>query len=207
MPYISTEKVAQKREAIKAAFPHWKFSITCDNNSSIAVAILEADIELTQEKHVQVNPHLIKQDRYGTGAAKEALEKIYSIASAGVDTEVEDGDYGRVPTFYVHLNIGKWDKPFIYNPNLKRPTTPVAAVTNTTGITATVKINEEKKGVEIYFSGRPGEDTIAKIKPYGWRWSKYNKCWYKKRDERTEAFANEFVALFNNSVPVASPEF
>jgi hypothetical protein len=52
MPYISTRKVAEKRKAIKKAFPNWKFSITKEHHSSLHVIILEADMELLTEQEI-----------------------------------------------------------------------------------------------------------------------------------------------------------
>lgn len=47
MPYITNEQMTEKRNAIKKAFPNWKFSITREHYSTIRVAIMEAPIELT----------------------------------------------------------------------------------------------------------------------------------------------------------------
>ena len=113
MPYITNEQMTAKRNAIKKAFPNWRFSITRLHYSTISVDILEAPIDLiNKEGNRHVNPFYIK-DQF-EGEVKESLQKIYEIASEGKRELVYDQDYGSVPTFYTDINIGKWDKPFIY---------------------------------------------------------------------------------------------
>jgi|ERR1035437_968578 hypothetical protein len=112
MAYITSEEISEKRKAIKKAFPKWKFSITRRHYSTIVVDILEADIKLTDKPYEGVNHFYIK-DHY-QGEIKEALQQIADIMIKGEKIVSEDSDYGSIPNFYVDLNIGKWDKPFIY---------------------------------------------------------------------------------------------
>ena len=114
MPYITSEEIAAKRTAIKKAFPNWKFSITRRHYSTIFVAVMAAPIQLTEKEdgYEQLNRFYL-QNRF-KGEALEAMTKINNIAASGVRELVNDGDYGSVPTFYVDLNIGQWDKPFVY---------------------------------------------------------------------------------------------
>lgn len=56
-----------------------------------------------------------------------------------------------------------------------------------------VELNEEKNGVEIYFSSKPSEEVRNNLKANGFRWSKYNKCWYTKQSENTLNFANSLL--------------
>lgn len=110
MPYINSDQVKEKRNAIKKAFPEFKFSITRDNHSGIRIVVLEGPVWFANDgDHDQVNPYHIngKNDRQN-----EALEKMYAIANSENGTEVMDSDYGRVPNFYVWMEIGRWDKPY-----------------------------------------------------------------------------------------------
>lgn len=110
MPYINSDQVKEKRNAIKKAFPEFKFSITRDNHSGIRIVVLEGPVWFANDgDHDQVNPYHIngKNDRQN-----EALEKMYAIANRENGTEVMDSDYGRVPNFYVWMEIGRWDKPY-----------------------------------------------------------------------------------------------
>ncbi|CEQ01695.1 Uncharacterised protein [[Clostridium] sordellii] len=56
-----------------------------------------------------------------------------------------------------------------------------------------VELNEDKNGVEIYFSNKPSEEVRNNLKANGFRWSKYNKCWYAKQSEDTLNFANSLL--------------
>lgn len=56
-----------------------------------------------------------------------------------------------------------------------------------------VELNEDKNGVEIYFSNKPSEEVRNNLKSHGFRWLKYNKCWYAKQSEDTLNFANSLL--------------
>lgn len=46
-----------------------------------------------------------------------------------------------------------------------------------------VKFNEEKNGIELYFNNKPDEEIRDTLKANGFRWARYNKCWYCKDTE------------------------
>lgn len=46
MSYITAEQIREKRNAIKAAFPGWKFSITRKHLSTIKVVVQQAYISV-----------------------------------------------------------------------------------------------------------------------------------------------------------------
>jgi hypothetical protein len=56
-----------------------------------------------------------------------------------------------------------------------------------------VRENAEKQGVEVIFSDKPDESVRSDLKRHGFRWSKFQKLWYAKADDRTRAFANSLV--------------
>jgi hypothetical protein len=41
------------------------------------------------------------------------------------------------------------------------------------------KRNEEKNGIELYFEEIPTPEEREELKKNGYKWSKFNKCWYK----------------------------
>ncbi len=45
------------------------------------------------------------------------------------------------------------------------------------------KFNEEKNGIELYFNEKPDEEIRDILKSNGFRWARYNKCWYCKDTE------------------------
>jgi len=49
----------------------------------------------------------------------------------------------------------------------------------------TMKLNEEKNGVELYFDEIPSEEIRTQLKSNGFKWSRFNKCWYAKQNENT----------------------
>lgn len=53
----------------------------------------------------------------------------------------------------------------------------------------TVTQNEERDGVEIRFAAKPDSAVLERLKDAGWRWSRFSKCWYHKRDAASLQFA------------------
>ncbi|MFS4469139.1 LPD29 domain-containing protein [Maribacter sp. 2210JD10-5] len=115
MPYITTEEVKEKRNAIKKALPDFKFSVTRQNGTSISVAIMEGKLDLmgdSQRDYESVNHFYIEDNYKDKPEVKKVLKTIYDIAKGGQRELTYDGDYGSVPNFYVDITIGRWDKPY-----------------------------------------------------------------------------------------------
>lgn len=114
MPYISTEEVKGKRQLIKAAFPQFKFSIRKLDHMKISVTILSGPIQMTNNEngYEQVNHHWIDEHYNDRPQVKDVLKGIYQIISVGQKELVYDMDYGSVPTFYIGISIGDWDRPY-----------------------------------------------------------------------------------------------
>ena len=70
-----------------------------------------------------------------------------------------------------------------------------------------IVLNEEKNGVEIHFNGKPGEDVRNNLKANGFKWSKYNKCWYAKQSEETLNFANSLANTTEEEIKQVSAEY
>lgn len=117
MPYLSTEHAKRIRDNVKKAFPEFKFSIRKEHHSSIVVSILSGPIELITKdiytnRYEQVNHYYIKEHYKDFPEIKDMLLKLYKIINEGNYTENVDGDYGAIPSFYVNIEIGKWNKPY-----------------------------------------------------------------------------------------------
>jgi hypothetical protein len=110
----TTQRVKEIRTKLKSLFPEVKFSVTKRHYNSMSISILSSPYDLTNEQHEQVNQWRI--DEWHEGKAKEILTKVYEVSSEGI-TYRETGDYGTQPDFYVSINIGKWDKPYIKTNN------------------------------------------------------------------------------------------
>ena len=50
------------------------------------------------------------------------------------------------------------------------------------GQTGTVKFNEERRIVEIYFNSRPSDETIGALKVLNWRYFGKSRCWYNRNN-------------------------
>lgn len=73
-------------------------------------------------------------------------------------------------------------------------------------INITYKLNEEKNGVEIYFSDKPDQKILESLKANGFRWSRYKKCWYAKQNENTISLAKNLASGKVNKDNVTYPE-
>lgn len=111
MAYIKTEKVAEIRSALKARFPKFKFSVRRDSGQhGLTVSILSGPIRFSERDHCQLN-------HYRTGEYKNShiLKEIVAIAMDGNwDRSRIEEDYFDVG-WYLHLEQGKWDRPYRQN--------------------------------------------------------------------------------------------
>ncbi|WP_342532752.1 hypothetical protein MHB40_14895 [Lysinibacillus sp. FSL K6-0057] len=57
--------------------------------------------------------------------------------------------------------------------------------------TVTMKLNDEKNGVELYFTDKPSEEIRTQLKSNGFKWSRFNKCWYSKQNKSALALAEQ----------------
>ena len=88
------------------------------------------------------------------------------------------------------------------DPNGK-PTKPPKPRKGNGGGSAEVRENKEKGGLEIYFPSMPSEEVRTMLKKCGWRFSRWNVCWYNRATDENRAFAASVVAKFNNKRAVA----
>jgi len=76
-----------------------------------------------------------------------------------------------------------------------------------TNITATYKLNEEKNGIEIYFTEKPSQEVIGTLKANKFRWSKYKKCWYAKQSDNTIQLAKQLTNSQQDETPSETFEY
>lgn len=113
MPYISKESVKRIRTTLKAKFPEFKLSVTCQHYSTVHIEVLSGPIDFGTP-YSQVNHFYIAEHWKENMAAKKFLLKVDNIANSQNDGSGHmDSDYGFVPSYYHHINIGSWDKPYI----------------------------------------------------------------------------------------------
>jgi hypothetical protein len=137
MAYISTNEVKEVRKALKEKFgKNIKFSVTRDHYTGISVSIMEGVMDFYGDKdmghtdrynndkfypftgHAQINhyhTHMygkyeslfddIKEICHTAPAKAEGGRAYYDNSDAMID-------YFDT-AFYVNINVGKWDKPYI----------------------------------------------------------------------------------------------
>jgi len=118
MPYVSTDLVKSKRVELKKRFPKFKFSVTTVHNCKIAVKILSSplDVKFTQSwrdgvesvNHFYINEHYADQPELC-----KVLNEIKNIINAENTGGYEDGDYGWIPDYYIDIQIGSYEKPYV----------------------------------------------------------------------------------------------
>ena len=119
MPYISSETIKEKRVQLRKMFPKYKLSVTGRHHSVIDVSIMEGPLpfpreieEQEKEKYTSVNQYYIDKYYEDYPKWKKVLKTIKSVIAKEQRELVYDGDYGSVPTYYININIGKWDKEY-----------------------------------------------------------------------------------------------
>lgn len=203
MGYITTERVAEIRSELKATFPDFTFRCYREHSSTVNVVIVSAPIQFLS--HEQQAKGYVQANHYGgfksqfshSPEAIEALDKIQAIITKG-QTHYETGDYGMQPSFYEHIYIGEYNKPFVVTQ--KRAIGSIAPVS---GEAAKIVHNEGKDGIEIYFPSKPNVAVLDNIKSNGFRWGKFNKCWYARVSSRSLATAEKYGSLPSTLSPEA----
>lgn len=117
---LTMKEITQKiREELKSTGCKW--SVTKDEFSmgaSICVALMEAPFEALinyNRPYMQVNQYYMNDNENITPEAKEVLKKAAQAAGQyNWDNSEPETDYFDV-NFYLHLQIGKYDKPFKKN--------------------------------------------------------------------------------------------
>ena len=106
------------RAYCKGHYPDCKFSVTRKDYNSITVALMEAPFEAIPEDaddYTKRHSHTQHATKCGTKEAREIMEDIelfansYNYDHSDIYTDYFDRN------FYLWLEIGKWDKPFIVN--------------------------------------------------------------------------------------------
>ena len=125
MAYMNQENKKKIAAALKLVVPKdWKYSLGVDNHSSIVMNVksapvdilgmLSANSEYPIATHVQLSQYWLED--HLKGAPDSVLQTLKNIFAA-----LNDGNHDRsdVTTdyfdvgWYIELNFGKWDKPFV----------------------------------------------------------------------------------------------
>jgi len=117
MAYVSNEKKSQIQAALKPIFKKYGSKATVGRNSyksTLVVNVSAGDIDFGTD-YQQVNVYWV--DDHYTGKAKDFLNEVLdAIKKAGewYDESNAQIDYFNT-AFYIDINIGRWDKKYVYN--------------------------------------------------------------------------------------------
>ena len=118
MAFMSQEHKKELAPAIKAVLKKYgvKGTIGVRHHSTLVVNIKSGDIDFMKfapdDTYIQVNPYHIASQY--TGAAKKFLLELKAAMDEGnYDKSDAQIDYFCVG-WYVDINIGQWDKPYVY---------------------------------------------------------------------------------------------
>lgn len=113
MPYLDKRLTAKVRQELRSRFPEMKFSVRTKDAMAMNVTILEGPEWLAEDGAKEtINTFHIDSFYEDEPKKRDFLETVASLMAQERYIESEDGDYGSIPSYYVHLSIGKWDKPY-----------------------------------------------------------------------------------------------
>lgn len=127
-------------------------------------------------------------DRLNFKEMRQAGEGIPEIENL---SELKEDRYHRILGNYYHgwtikkYTIGKFngysEQLCVVDPEnirIKKISAPTGAQPTGDKI-ALCKLNSAKGGIELYFTSKPSQSVLDDLKAQSWRWSRFNKCWYR----------------------------
>lgn len=117
MAYVNNETKTAIQAALKPVFKKYGIKATVAKgsyNSSLVVNVSAGDIDFGTD-YQQVNIYWIDDNH--TGKAKDFLNEVLrEIKRAGEWYDESDSQIDYFNTaFYISINIGRWDKPYVHN--------------------------------------------------------------------------------------------
>ena len=117
MAYVSQEKKAQLAPAIRVVLNKYniKATIAVRNHSTLVVTVASGniDFDMAEEQYNQVNTYWI--DTHYKGTARKFLNELKAAMEGPGFINEDDAmtDYFH-RSHYVDINIGKWNKPYVF---------------------------------------------------------------------------------------------
>ena len=115
MAYYNQDRKKEVQPKIKALLKEYnlKGSLSVRHHSTVVLTIKEGDVDFEVDSYQQVNTYHLSS--HYEGKALEFLQKALRILNEGNhDNSDSQTDYFDVG-WYVDINIGSWDKPYIHN--------------------------------------------------------------------------------------------
>jgi len=120
MPYLDKVYTSEVRQQLKTQFPQYRFSVRTVDNHKLAVRVKSGPLDLLRdghnggERYEVVNPYYTDKHYENFPEKRDFLNRVLSIMKRDyTDCVYTDGDYGNIPSFYLSLSIGSWDRPYI----------------------------------------------------------------------------------------------
>jgi hypothetical protein len=119
----------------------------------------------------------------------------------GKKEESFDGDYGSIPTFYVNLRIGDWDKPFKYvkpEPKIQKLERVIQVIEKPVVVEGQIEIFDySEKAFAVIGDTKPIKDILGEM---GGRFNRFLKCgagWIfpKTREQKVRERLNMTVPI------------
>lgn len=180
-----------------------------DNTPSWAKGYIVAELKvdksdsMTDYFHASTSKTLLlswsSTDRLNFAEMRKAGEGIPEIENLA---ELKEDRYHRILGNYYHgwtikkCRIGGfngYNDDFVSDPENIR----LQKVANepTGDKIALCKLNTAKGGIEIYFNSKPAQSVIDDLKANGFRWGKFNKCWYKIDTTSARSVASKYATI------------
>ncbi len=145
---------------------------------------IEKTRALIKPVEVYTKEELIEGINYFNEVIEEE-RKIKNYTDEEVEILCTEGKWRRVKKLHKRLNdIKLSEKSSIEALEKKSIVEPVIEKNSI----VEVILNTEKKGIELYFKGKPSDEIRENLKANGFRWARFNKCWYCKDSEQKREF-------------------
>jgi len=131
----------------------------------------------------------------------ECSENVIKI----IESILDNPDANSFPSL---STIGLEENEIVESVVNESETLEVATQTETieeTDNSIAMKLNDEKNGVELYFTDKPSEEIRTQLKSYGFKWSRFNKCWYAKQNEDTLTIAETLSSGNTETLGATNP--
>lgn len=135
MAYVNQERKAKLAAKVKEVIPAgWKYSLAVRNHSTIVLTISAAPVDLLAEYARVANAKYASSG--DTGLRYEEPPSYHQVNEYHLETQFDeslpvfeaikialnDGNHDRSDSqtdyfdvgWYVNINLGRWDKPFVY---------------------------------------------------------------------------------------------
>lgn len=115
MPYLDKNLTKQVRKLLKKRYPEYKFSVRTRDHQAMDVTIYSGPMDLMKgvdREYDDVNHFWVDEHYEDFPEKRDFLNDVLSIMQVQQREESYDGDYGSIPTYYINLRIGSYDRPY-----------------------------------------------------------------------------------------------